>query len=216
MVQKLQTWLIDFELGDNWNGIMKDTLREECDSSEECLRFEQKTCATDWLDFHWIILIYYRNCCVNQYFAPLFFVVFVLMAQFVSSPANWHKASCSLGVGQCGGCRSDETPWRESQTGKKLSQLTLVDFHRSRWSSVLHGLHVSLSQSACNQCQRIRKRENWVDFQVKFEDLFLVQCFKLCALATNERMAKMLGRDTTRKQRRTKAELTHKIETYFD
>ena len=24
-----------------------------------------------------------RNCCVNQYFAPLFFVVFVLMAQFV-------------------------------------------------------------------------------------------------------------------------------------
>ena len=27
-------------LGDNWNGIMKDTLREECDSSEECLRSE--------------------------------------------------------------------------------------------------------------------------------------------------------------------------------
>jgi len=47
--------------GDNWNGIMKDTLREECDDSEECL----------------------RNCCVNQYVAPLFFVVFVLMAQFV-------------------------------------------------------------------------------------------------------------------------------------
>ena len=40
---------------------MKDTLREECDASEECL----------------------RNCCVNQYVAPLFFVVFVLMAQFV-------------------------------------------------------------------------------------------------------------------------------------
>ena len=40
---------------------MKDTLREECDESEECL----------------------RNCCVNQYVAPLFFVVFVLMAQFV-------------------------------------------------------------------------------------------------------------------------------------
>ncbi|XP_023326004.1 voltage-dependent T-type calcium channel subunit alpha-1G [Eurytemora carolleeae] len=47
--------------GDNWNGIMKDTLREECDPSEECL----------------------RNCCVSGYFAPLFFVVFVLMAQFV-------------------------------------------------------------------------------------------------------------------------------------
>merc|ERR1719220_2735351 len=47
--------------GDNWNGIMKDTLREECDASDDCL----------------------RNCCVNQYVAPLFFVVFVLMAQFV-------------------------------------------------------------------------------------------------------------------------------------
>merc|ERR1712173_440694 len=47
--------------GDNWNGIMKDTLREECDDKEGCL----------------------RNCCVSPYFAPLFFVVFVLMAQFV-------------------------------------------------------------------------------------------------------------------------------------
>ena len=47
--------------GDNWNGIMKDTLREECDEADDCL----------------------RNCCVNQYVAPLFFVVFVLMAQFV-------------------------------------------------------------------------------------------------------------------------------------
>ena len=40
---------------------MKDPLREECDDAEDCL----------------------RNCCVNQYVAPLFFVVFVLMAQFV-------------------------------------------------------------------------------------------------------------------------------------
>ena len=47
--------------GDNWNGIMKDTLREECEAGDGCL----------------------RNCCVSPYFAPLFFVVFVLMAQFV-------------------------------------------------------------------------------------------------------------------------------------
>eukprot|EP00094_Tigriopus_californicus_P005435 TCALIF_05238-PA protein Name:"Similar to CACNA1H Voltage-dependent T-type calcium channel subunit alpha-1H (Homo sapiens)" AED:0.30 eAED:0.30 QI:0/0.8/0.61/0.95/0.75/0.80/21/258/1189 len=47
--------------GDNWNGIMKDTLREECEEGDQCL----------------------RNCCVSPYFAPLFFVVFVLMAQFV-------------------------------------------------------------------------------------------------------------------------------------
>ena len=55
---------------------MKDTLRDECDESEECL----------------------ENCCINQVepfecynslivypkiFAPLYFVVFVLLAQFV-------------------------------------------------------------------------------------------------------------------------------------
>ncbi|XP_023221349.1 voltage-dependent T-type calcium channel subunit alpha-1I-like [Centruroides sculpturatus] len=47
--------------GDNWNGIMKDTLRESCDSSSDCV----------------------RNCCVSAFIAPLYFVVFVLMAQFV-------------------------------------------------------------------------------------------------------------------------------------
>ncbi|XP_022257393.1 voltage-dependent T-type calcium channel subunit alpha-1G-like isoform X2 [Limulus polyphemus] len=47
--------------GDNWNGIMKDTLRDNCDSSSDCL----------------------TNCCVSQLIAPLYFVIFVLMAQFV-------------------------------------------------------------------------------------------------------------------------------------
>lgn len=47
--------------GDNWNGIMKDTLRDKCDPSSDCL----------------------RNCCVSQIIAPLYFVVFVLLAQFV-------------------------------------------------------------------------------------------------------------------------------------
>ena len=47
--------------GDNWNGIMKDTLREECDPSEECL----------------------QNCCIATFVASLFFVVFVLVAQVV-------------------------------------------------------------------------------------------------------------------------------------
>ena len=40
---------------------MKDTLREECDPNDNCL----------------------RNCCISPLLAPLFFVVFVLMAQFV-------------------------------------------------------------------------------------------------------------------------------------
>jgi voltage-dependent calcium channel T type alpha-1G len=42
-------------------GPLQDTLREECEDGDDCL----------------------RNCCVSPYFAPLFFVVFVLMAQFV-------------------------------------------------------------------------------------------------------------------------------------
>ncbi|KAG8268299.1 low voltage-gated calcium channel activity protein [Homalodisca vitripennis] len=47
--------------GDNWNGIMKDTLRDECDDQADCV----------------------RNCCVHAGIAPIFFVIFVLMAQFV-------------------------------------------------------------------------------------------------------------------------------------
>lgn len=47
--------------GDNWNGIMKDTLRDECDDTVDCV----------------------KNCCVSSVIAPIFFVIFVLMAQFV-------------------------------------------------------------------------------------------------------------------------------------
>ncbi|XP_017482708.1 PREDICTED: voltage-dependent T-type calcium channel subunit alpha-1H-like [Rhagoletis zephyria] len=47
--------------GDNWNGIMKDTLRDECDDADDCV----------------------RDCCVSKIIAPIFFVIFVLMAQFV-------------------------------------------------------------------------------------------------------------------------------------
>ncbi|XP_066907873.1 voltage-dependent T-type calcium channel subunit alpha-1G isoform X3 [Halyomorpha halys] len=46
--------------GDNWNGIMKDTLRDDCDEKPDCV----------------------KNCCVSG-IAPIFFVIFVLMAQFV-------------------------------------------------------------------------------------------------------------------------------------
>ncbi|KAF6199055.1 hypothetical protein GE061_007080 [Apolygus lucorum] len=46
--------------GDNWSGIMKDTLRTDCDDKPDCV----------------------RNCCVSG-IAPIFFVIFVLMAQFV-------------------------------------------------------------------------------------------------------------------------------------
>lgn len=47
--------------GDNWNGIMKDALRDDCDSSDHCE----------------------TNCCVDPILAPCFFVIFVLISQFV-------------------------------------------------------------------------------------------------------------------------------------
>ncbi|XP_071507762.1 uncharacterized protein [Diadema antillarum] len=48
--------------GDNWNGIMKDTLRKDnCDKSSGCQ----------------------TNCCANPYLAPMYFFSFVLIAQFV-------------------------------------------------------------------------------------------------------------------------------------
>lgn len=48
--------------GDNWNGIMKDTLDDEhCDHGDDCV----------------------NNCCISPIIAPIFFVIFVLMAQFV-------------------------------------------------------------------------------------------------------------------------------------
>ncbi|ESO07430.1 hypothetical protein HELRODRAFT_170765 [Helobdella robusta] len=66
--------------GDNWNGIMKavsflpsysyssilicsylDVLRDDCDASDDCS----------------------KNCCINAFVAPAFFVTFVLIAQFV-------------------------------------------------------------------------------------------------------------------------------------
>ncbi|XP_076309156.1 LOW QUALITY PROTEIN: voltage-dependent T-type calcium channel subunit alpha-1I-like [Tachypleus tridentatus] len=47
--------------GDNWNGVTKDTVRDNCDMSSDCL----------------------TNCCVTPLVAPLYFVIFVLMAQFV-------------------------------------------------------------------------------------------------------------------------------------
>uniref|UniRef100_A0A0N5ALK3 Voltage-dependent T-type calcium channel subunit alpha n=1 Tax=Syphacia muris TaxID=451379 RepID=A0A0N5ALK3_9BILA len=47
--------------GDNWNGIMKDALRDDCDASDHCE----------------------TNCCVDKVLAPLYFIIFVLISQFV-------------------------------------------------------------------------------------------------------------------------------------
>ncbi|CAG5097992.1 Oidioi.mRNA.OKI2018_I69.XSR.g15322.t1.cds [Oikopleura dioica] len=60
-------WLTLFRVstGDNWNGIMKDALRDP--SLGEC---NDDTVCTE-------------NCCVSGYIAPIYFVIFVMMAQFV-------------------------------------------------------------------------------------------------------------------------------------
>lgn len=47
--------------GDNWSGIMKDILRPECDTSVDCV----------------------RNCCVSNITSIIYFVIFVLISQFV-------------------------------------------------------------------------------------------------------------------------------------
>ena len=52
--------------------------------------------------------------------------------------------------------------------------------------------------------------------QVKFEDLFLVQCFNLVYLQFKERLLNLVGKDLNRKSLRMKQDLTYKIETYFD
>ena len=142
--------------GDNWNGIMKDTLREECDASDDCL----------------------RNCCVNQYVAPLFFVVFVLMAQFVL--VNVVVAVLMKHL-------------EESHKQVKLYRQTAASVEKM----------MKLTIYICTM-------------QVKFEDLFLAQCFKLCFLESKEKLSQMFGRDLSDSELREKADLTHRIETYFD
>ena len=54
------------------------------------------------------------------------------------------------------------------------------------------------------------------DCQVKFEDLFLIQCFNLVFLQFKERLLNMVGRDLNRRSIKLKQDLTQKIETYFD
>ena len=47
--------------GDNWSGIMEDTLRPDCDASVDCV----------------------KNCCVSNTTSIVYFVIFVLISQFV-------------------------------------------------------------------------------------------------------------------------------------
>ena len=45
----------------DWNGIMKDTMRPDCDSSSDCI----------------------KNCCILYFVPPIYFVIFVLLSQLV-------------------------------------------------------------------------------------------------------------------------------------
>ena len=51
---------------------------------------------------------------------------------------------------------------------------------------------------------------------MKFEDLFLVQCFNLVSIQLKERLLGLAGRDLNRRSLKTKQDLIYKIETYFD
>ena len=135
---------------------MKDTLREECDASDDCL----------------------RNCCVNQYVAPLFFVVFVLMAQFVL--VNVVVAVLMKHL-------------EESHKQVESFSPVLPDARREK------GTNSIIATT-----------------QVNFEDLFLAQCFKLCYLQSKEKFSRLFGKYLNDSEKKEKAELTYKIETYFD
>ena len=51
---------------------------------------------------------------------------------------------------------------------------------------------------------------------MKLDDLFLAQCFKLCYLETKDKLSQVVGKALITDEKMEKAELTHKIETYFD
>ena len=108
-----------------------------------------------------------------KYFAPLFFVVFVLLAQFVL--VNVVVAVLMKHL--------EET---HKQVRMEEGGSWLEMFYQS------------------------------VDCQVKFEDLFLIQCFNLIFLQFKARLLNMVGRDLNRRSLKLKQDLTQKIETYFD
>ena len=89
-----------------------------------------------------------------------------------------------------------ETPWRISQAGGG----TILSILFSYVEFIL--LHIYMFYLKHNQ--------------VKLEDLFLAQCFKLCFLETKERLTNFIGKSLSPLEKRMKAELTYKIETYFD
>ena len=123
-----------------------------------------------WLDFLSLNpALCCRNCCVNQYFAPLFFVVFVLMAQFVLVRNNIKRkirkerimrlstpVNNSNNTGKRRGCRSYETSWRVAQTGGTRQRVKSSWLFPRIWCSVLHGLHVYATRTAWNRSHRIR------------------------------------------------------------
>ena len=129
---------------------MKDTLRDECDDSEDCL----ENCCINQVRNNFFRKNIKKNILIfPQILAPLYFVVFVLLAQFV-----------------------------------------------------LVNVVVAVLMKHLEETHK----------QVKFEDLFLVQCFNLVSLQFKEKLLNMVGRDLNRKSMKMKQDLTQKIETYFD
>ena len=107
----------------------------------------------------------------NKIFAPLYFVVFVLLAQFV-------LVNVVVAV-----------LMKHLEETHKQVRIDYIYLFRNRQESL---------------------------FQVKFEDLFLVQCFNLVFLQFKERLLNMVGKDLNRKSLKLKQDLIQKIETYFD
>ena len=71
-------WLTLFRVatGDNWNGIMKDALRD-------CQMFQDESMSRHRNDeLHDDHEECTENCCISGIIAPIYFVIFVMLAQF--------------------------------------------------------------------------------------------------------------------------------------
>ncbi|KRY93558.1 Voltage-dependent T-type calcium channel subunit alpha-1I [Trichinella pseudospiralis] len=163
--------------GDNWNGIMKDTLRDDCDNSENCT----------------------SNCCVSAIIAPVYFVVFVLMAQFVLVNVvvavlmkHLEESSKKMadGSSEAGGSNATDTDEKSCTlrgdsdderalhavssttslpTPQDLSKIELPDNPAKFW----------IPDQSITQSDTLKKRNDEIDFDRQLDEMDS-QCIKPC------------------------------------
>ena len=96
--------------GDNWNGIMKDTLRDECDDTDDCL----------------------ENCCINQVSIYSWIndsqIVERQSPDFCSTLFCCLRAAGAVRPGERGGGRPHEAPGGDTQAGQQAASSAITVF----------------------------------------------------------------------------------------